>query len=184
MFVSSISVYDDANEENFEDSPMKPLPDGASQTEMTPDTYGPLKALCERVVTGAFRERATIVRPGLIVGPFDRTDRFTYWPVRFARGGEILAPGLPGGAGAVRRRARSRGVHGALDRARCRAATTTSPRRKSVHDGRRHGGLRARGARPAHRAMGRRTSSSPPKASRHGWICRCGFPRAKTCPAS
>ena len=95
MFVSSISVYDDANEENVEDSPMKPLPDGASQTEMTPDTYGPLKALCERVVTSAFRERATIVRPGLIVGPFDRTDRFTYWPVRFARGGEILAPGLP-----------------------------------------------------------------------------------------
>jgi 2'-hydroxyisoflavone reductase len=95
MFVSSISVYDDKNEENVEDSPMKTLPDGASRTEMTPDAYGPLKALCERVVTSVFQERATIVRPGLIVGPFDRTDRFTYWPVRFARGGEILAPGLP-----------------------------------------------------------------------------------------
>jgi 2'-hydroxyisoflavone reductase len=93
-FVSSISVYDDKNEEGFEDSPMLPLPPGASRTEMTPETYGPLKAACESIVASAFRERATIVRPGLIVGPYDRTDRFTYWPVRFARGGEILAPGV------------------------------------------------------------------------------------------
>jgi 2'-hydroxyisoflavone reductase len=95
MFVSSISVYDDKNEEGFEDSPMLPLPPGASRTEMTPETYGPLKAACERIVVSTYRERATIVRPGLIVGPNDRTDRFTYWPVRFARGGDILAPGEP-----------------------------------------------------------------------------------------
>jgi 2'-hydroxyisoflavone reductase len=95
VFVSSISVYDDKNEEGFEDSPMPPLPPGASKTVMTPETYGPLKAACERVVASALRERSTIVRPGLIVGPHDRTDRFTYWPMRFARGGEILAPGVP-----------------------------------------------------------------------------------------
>jgi 2'-hydroxyisoflavone reductase len=95
VFVSSISVYDDKNEEGFEDSPMPPLPPGASKTVMTPETYGPLKAACERVVASALGERSTIVRPGLIVGPHDRTDRFTYWPMRFARGGEILAPGVP-----------------------------------------------------------------------------------------
>jgi 2'-hydroxyisoflavone reductase len=93
VFVSSISVYDDKLEEGFEDSPMPPLPPGASQTVMTSETYGPLKAGCERVVASAFGERSTIVRPGLIAGPLDPTDRFTYWPVRFARGGEILAPG-------------------------------------------------------------------------------------------
>jgi 2'-hydroxyisoflavone reductase len=46
-------------------------------------------------VHAAFGERATVVRPGLIVGPGDQTDRFTYWPVRIARGGEVLAPGNP-----------------------------------------------------------------------------------------
>jgi 2'-hydroxyisoflavone reductase len=95
MFVSSISVFDHSIAESFEDSPVKPLPPDASLTEMTPETYGPLKTACERIVVDAFGERSTIVRPGLIVGPLDKTDRFTYWPVRFARGGEILAPGTP-----------------------------------------------------------------------------------------
>ena len=95
VFVSSISVFDATHEELDEASPMPPLPDGASRTEMTPETYGPLKALCEGVVADAFGSRATIVRPGLIVGPNDRTDRFTYWPVRMARGGQVLAPGAP-----------------------------------------------------------------------------------------
>jgi 2'-hydroxyisoflavone reductase len=98
VFVSSISVYDDHLEEGFEDSPMPPLAEGASVTELAIENYGPLKALCERVVASTFRGRATIVRPGLIAGPNDRTDRFTYWPVRFDRGGEILAPGVPGRA--------------------------------------------------------------------------------------
>lgn len=93
LFVSTISVYDHSIADGVEDAPMKPMPPDASLTEMTPDSYGPLKAMCERVVTGIFGERATIVRPGLIVGPNDTTDRFTYWPVRFARGGEILVPG-------------------------------------------------------------------------------------------
>jgi 2'-hydroxyisoflavone reductase len=55
--------------------------------------YGLQKALCERQVQEVFGNRAVIFRPGLIIGPRDRTDRFTYWPVRIDRGGEILAPG-------------------------------------------------------------------------------------------
>lgn len=57
--------------------------------------YGPLKARCERVVEETFQGRSLIIRPGLIVGPHDYSDRFTYWPVRVARGGEVLAPGSP-----------------------------------------------------------------------------------------
>jgi 2'-hydroxyisoflavone reductase len=95
LFVSTISVFDHTIAETFEDSPMKPLPPDMTRTEMTQESYGPLKAECERIVVNAFGERALIIRPGLIVGPHDGTDRFTYWPLRFARGGEILAPGVP-----------------------------------------------------------------------------------------
>ena len=95
VFVSSISVFDTSPEEIDEHSFMPPLPEGASRTSMTWETYGPLKAMCERIVIGTFRQRATVLRPGLIVGPHDPTDRFTYWPVRFARGGDVLAPGTP-----------------------------------------------------------------------------------------
>ncbi len=64
--------------------------------EITGENYGPLKALCEQAAEQAFPGRALHVRAGLIVGPHDVSDRFTYWPVRVARGGEILAPGRPG----------------------------------------------------------------------------------------
>jgi 2'-hydroxyisoflavone reductase len=57
--------------------------------------YGGLKRLCEEAAEKAFPGRATIVRPGYIVGPEDRSDRFTYWPVRYEKGGEMLAPGSP-----------------------------------------------------------------------------------------
>jgi 2'-hydroxyisoflavone reductase len=57
--------------------------------------YGGLKVLCERAASSAMGNRTFIVRPGLIVGPYDYTDRFTYWPSRVARGGEVLAPGEP-----------------------------------------------------------------------------------------
>ena len=60
--------------------------------EITEASYGPLKVLCEQAVRDVFAERALVVRPGLIVGPHDPTDRFTYWPLRIARGGEVLAP--------------------------------------------------------------------------------------------
>jgi 2'-hydroxyisoflavone reductase len=58
--------------------------------------YGPLKALCEEAAEAAMPGRVFTVRPGLVVGPFDNTDRFTYWPARFMRGGRVLAPGRPG----------------------------------------------------------------------------------------
>jgi 2'-hydroxyisoflavone reductase len=59
------------------------------------ENYGGLKALCEKAAAAAFPGRAAIVRPGYIVGPGDPTDRFTYWPVRVSRGGDVLAPGSP-----------------------------------------------------------------------------------------
>ena len=71
-------------------------------------TTAALKALCEDVVAEVFPGRSANVRAGLIVGPHDPTDRFTYWPVRVARGGEVLAPGPARPAGRVRRRARPR----------------------------------------------------------------------------
>src|SRR5262249_17243997 len=58
-------------------------------------TYGPLKAACERAAEAAMPGKVTVVRPGLIVGPGDGSDRFTYWPVRIHEGGEVLAPGNP-----------------------------------------------------------------------------------------
>src|SRR5260370_26161040 len=58
-------------------------------------TYGPLKALSEIEAEKWFPKKTLIIRPGLIVGPRDETDRFTYWPVRIERGGEVLEPGSP-----------------------------------------------------------------------------------------
>ena len=58
--------------------------------------YGPLKAECERLVVEAFGAQALVIRPGLIVGPHDPSERFTYWPLRMMRGGDVLAPGRPG----------------------------------------------------------------------------------------
>jgi 2'-hydroxyisoflavone reductase len=86
-FVSSISVY--ANFRNAGMDESAPLAKLSHETEeVTGETYGALKALCEPA--GAF-----VVRPGLIAGPHDPTDRFTYWPYRMREGGEILAPGKP-----------------------------------------------------------------------------------------
>jgi 2'-hydroxyisoflavone reductase len=89
-FVSTISVYDETVPEIREDSPLAPLPAGV--TENSPEAYGPLKARCEDVVRDVFDGRAIVARPGLIVGPHDPSDRFTYWPERAARGGTMLAP--------------------------------------------------------------------------------------------
>lgn len=95
LFVSTIAVFADFSQPGLkEDAPLGKLPDGASQ-EFTPENYGPLKALCEGVVERVFGERGLLIRPGLIVGPHDPTDRFTYWVQRIARGGQVLAPGDP-----------------------------------------------------------------------------------------
>ena len=78
-----------------EDAPLAELPSGHDGSEdVTGQTYGPFKWMAEDEARRAFGEdRTTIVRPGLIVGPGDPTDRFTYWPARLQRGGDVLAPG-------------------------------------------------------------------------------------------
>ena len=94
--ISSISVYADNRKIGIDETyPVGTLPD-ESVEEITGETYGPLKALCEQEVEAAFPNTALIIRPGLIVGPHDPTDRFTYWTQRVARGGEVLAPEKPG----------------------------------------------------------------------------------------
>ena len=97
LFVSTLSVHPDEVEVGAdEDAPLVGLPaDGVE--DVTDVTYGPLKVACERVVASSFADRALIVRPGLIVGPHDPTDRFTYWVRRVAAGGEVLAPAPPEG---------------------------------------------------------------------------------------
>jgi 2'-hydroxyisoflavone reductase len=93
-FVSSISVYADFSRPVDEESPVAELGDLPAD-EVTDESYGALKARCEEAVRDVLGGRALIVRPGLIVGPHDPTGRFTYWPHRFVRGGEVLAPGPP-----------------------------------------------------------------------------------------
>ena len=108
VFVSSISAYANFSETNFDETapfaeltaeqkkqfdeldPKSELT-GASLGEM----YGALKVLCEREAEKAMPDRVLIVRPGLIVGEFDPTDRFSYWVLRVAKGGKVLAPGNP-----------------------------------------------------------------------------------------
>jgi 2'-hydroxyisoflavone reductase len=92
VFISSISVYAETVTPNPDEThPVLTIPD--PKTEEVMENYGALKALCEQAAESALPGRTTNIRPGLIVGPGDPTDRFTYWPVRVAAGGEVLAPG-------------------------------------------------------------------------------------------
>jgi 2'-hydroxyisoflavone reductase len=94
LFISSISVYASFAAPNDEDSPTGKLADPEDE-KLTAESYGPMKVLSEQYSQQAFKGRIAIVRPGYIVGPLDPTDRFTYWPVRASKGGEMLAPGTP-----------------------------------------------------------------------------------------
>jgi 2'-hydroxyisoflavone reductase len=91
VFVSSISAYADFGRGYQESAPLAELADPASE-DVARD-YGALKVACERVVEAAFPGRSAHIRAGVIVGPHDPTGRFTYWPMRLQRGGEVLAPG-------------------------------------------------------------------------------------------
>jgi len=94
VFISSISAYAGFERPGLaEDAPLATLDDPATEDVMA--HYGALKAACEREVQAVFGARALVVRPGLIVGPYDPTGRFTYWPRRVADGGEVLAPADP-----------------------------------------------------------------------------------------
>ncbi len=97
VFVSSISVYAGFEQVNHEGSALGRI-DDADTDVIDGRTYGPLKALCEQAAVAAFGDGALLIRPGLIVGPHDPTQRFTYWPARIARaadGEAVLAPGSP-----------------------------------------------------------------------------------------
>ena len=95
VFISSISVFASFEKEGLaEGDPVGSL-DDEMEEEITGDTYGPLKALCEAAIQKEIPGKALIIRPGLIVGPHDPTDRFTYWVRRCALGGDILAPAPP-----------------------------------------------------------------------------------------
>lgn len=94
-YISSISAYAGFSKVGIDESdPVGKLED-ESVEEITGETYGPLKALCEKTVQDIYGDRALIVRPGLIVGPYDPTDRFTYWPMRVKRGDDMITPDRP-----------------------------------------------------------------------------------------
>jgi 2'-hydroxyisoflavone reductase len=94
VFVSTVSVYADHSTPYDETSALAELEDPTTE-DIWPN-YGPLKAACERVLDEIYGERCCHVRAGLIVGPYDPTNRYTYWPVRIAEGGDVLAPDVPG----------------------------------------------------------------------------------------
>jgi len=100
IFISTISVYPDNSTPNADETaPTTPLPDSLDPYTLDRQNfgryYGALKSRSEKDVQENYPGKFTIIRPGLIVGPLDPSYRFTYWPVRVARGGEVLAPGEP-----------------------------------------------------------------------------------------
>jgi 2'-hydroxyisoflavone reductase len=96
LYISSISVYAETSKPGMDETAAVATIADETTEKITGETYGALKALSEKAAEAAMPGKVTVVRPGLIVGPDDPTDRFTYWPVRVARGGEVLAPGSAG----------------------------------------------------------------------------------------
>jgi len=95
VFISSVSAYANFRKAGMDESAPLGVTGALDADDITSETYGPLKAACEAVVREGFPDGALIIRPGLVVGPHDPTDRFTYWPMRVARGGTVLAPDTP-----------------------------------------------------------------------------------------
>lgn len=96
VFISSISVYADFSTTGIDEHSAVATLEDETVEEVTNETYGALKALCEQAAEQEMPGRVLQIRPGLIVGPHDSTDRFTYWPYRITQGGRMLAPGEPG----------------------------------------------------------------------------------------
>lgn len=92
IFISTLSVYPLAGASNRDETAPVLTLEAEAGDEVTAETYGPLKVGCERAVLAAFPGSALIIRAGLIVGPYDPTNRFTYWVTRAARGGDAIAP--------------------------------------------------------------------------------------------
>lgn len=95
-FISSVSVYADTSRPGIDETAPVATLSNPMIEEVTGDTYGPLKALCEKAIEESMPGKTLIIRPGLIVGPHDSTDRFTYWVHRFNKGGDILVPDIFG----------------------------------------------------------------------------------------
>jgi 2'-hydroxyisoflavone reductase len=101
LYTSSMSAYADSSQPDMDETApvgtitAEEVAKVKTNRDITGENFGPLKALCERTAQEAFPGRCIVVRPGLIVGPGDYSDRFTYWPVRIHRGGEVMAPGDP-----------------------------------------------------------------------------------------
>lgn len=93
-FISSVSVYSKFTAGMDESGPLGTIEDKTVE-QVTGETYGPLKVLCEKAAEAAMPGRVSQVRAGLIVGRYDLTDRFSYWPFRVARGGDMIAPSGP-----------------------------------------------------------------------------------------
>ena len=94
VFISSISVYPDFTVPGIDETaPVGILPPDAPRDRIVPGNYGPMKALCELAAEAAFGSRTICIRPGLIVGPYDPTDRFTYWVRRLSTPGNAILPG-------------------------------------------------------------------------------------------
>lgn len=94
-YISTMSVYAGYDRPGLDESAPVSTPEDPTDEAITGETYGPLKAACEVEVTEAFPDNSFLPRPGYVVGPYDSSDRFTYWVVRAAAGGQMLAPGPP-----------------------------------------------------------------------------------------
>lgn len=93
VFVSTVSVYAEPERHPVrEDDPLSP-PAAEDVTEVSGQTYGPLKVTCENIVRELYGDHCTVLRPQIVAGPFDHTARYPYWVDRAARGGQVLAPG-------------------------------------------------------------------------------------------
>lgn len=191
VFISTLSAYA-ANDAPADESAALAAYDGADPMAETLQTlqasggalYGPLKAASEREALRQFGDDAvTIIRPGLIVGPGDETDRFTYWPVRIARGGEVLAPG--DGADPVQfidARDLAEWIVRMAEQGAAGAFNATGPA-EPMSLAEMLGAL-ARRSRRMRSLPGSRRSSSPRRASRPGATCRSGFRPTARWPAS
>jgi 2'-hydroxyisoflavone reductase len=95
IFISTISVYADNSKVGMDETGVVATTTDPNDEKVTGLNYGALKALAEKEAEKAFPGHAAVIRPGLIVGPGDYSDRFSYWPLRIDRGGEVMAPGDP-----------------------------------------------------------------------------------------
>jgi 2'-hydroxyisoflavone reductase len=92
VFISTISVYAESSMVGRDEDAELATTENETAEEVTGELYGPLKVLCEKAAEAAMPGRVLQIRPGLIVGPHDPTNRFTYWPVRVRKGGDVLVP--------------------------------------------------------------------------------------------